>query len=169
MGNGLFNCKCNCNENQGASFIIEEISDDYYAIKRKRNSIIKNVNSLFCSTCKRDLENQFEINTSKSKIIPINSNNYESSINSYNKQILLNSYNNSFTNKEETIKSIKLLYHQKFFNNFDEELNEGLSLEISYIILIQSVIRGWLYKLSLFPNNNNNNNSNSLFSGNAGE
>ena len=146
MGNGLFNCKCNCNENQGASFIIEEISDDYYPIKRKRNSIIKNVNSLFCSACRIDSENKYELNTSKSKIIPINSNNYESSINSYNKQILFHSYNNSFTNKEETIKNIKLLYHQKFFNNLDEELNEGLSLEISYIILLQSIIRGWLFR-----------------------
>lgn len=152
MGNGIFNCKCNCNENQGASFIIEEISDDYFPIKRKRNSLIKNFNSLLCNTCQKDIESKQEINSSdlKSKgIIPIETNNYESSLN-YNRQALLQSYNNSFTNKEETIKNINILYKNYILNNLDEELHDELSLQLNYLIFLQSYIRGWLYREKYF-------------------
>ena len=50
MGIDILNCKCNCNENQGASFIFDEISDDYLPIKRRKNSLTKNVDNLFCNS-----------------------------------------------------------------------------------------------------------------------
>ena len=64
MGIDVLNCKCNCNENQGSSFIFEEISDDYLPVRRKRSSLLKNVNSFLCNSCRRDLESKDEINSS---------------------------------------------------------------------------------------------------------
>ena len=149
MGIDVLNCKCNCNENQGASFIFEEISDDYLPIKRKRNSIIKNVNSFFCNSCKKDIEKNNEINSSKyisNKIIPINTNKYEHSKNLIFKQSM-QSYQKYFEEKEGTINNINIIYNQNYIiNNLEQKLNDELNTQIYYIILIQAVIRGWLFR-----------------------
>ena len=150
MGLDILNCKCNCNENQGASFIFEEISDDYLPLKRKRSSLIKNVNSLFCNSCKKNLEYKNEINSSQNisqKIIPINSNSYEYSSNLCYKKATLQSYNKYFQKKEGTINNINIIYnHNYIFNNSDERFNNELNTQLNFIILLQSVVRGWLFR-----------------------
>lgn len=150
MGIDVLDCKCNCNENQGASFIFEEISDDYLPIKRRRNSLIKNVNSIFCNSCKKDIENKQEINTSQNtskKIIPINTANYEHTRNIYFKKTSVKSYSNTFTKKDKTINNINIIYNQNYIlNNIDEKLNDELNTQINYITLLQAVVRGWLFR-----------------------
>ena len=150
MGIDILDCKCNCNENQGASFIFEEISDDYLPLKRKRNSIIKNVNSFLCNSCKQNLENKQEINSTQylsHKILPINSNSIEYSRNLCYKKASIQSYNKYFQKKEGTINNINIIYNQNYiFNNLEDNFNNELNTQTNYIILIQSVIRGWLYR-----------------------
>ena len=150
MGIDALNCKCNCNENQGASFIFEEISDDYLPIKRRRNSLIKNVNSIFCN-CKNSKEIKQEINTSQfssQKIIPNNTSTYQHSKILYYKQLSPSkSYKDSFPKKKGTITNINIIYNQNYiFNNSDESLFEELNMQTNFIILLQSNIKGWLFR-----------------------
>ena len=59
MGNN-----CNCKDNSmEVSFIFEDGNDIYKPIKKKRYSIIKNVNNILCK-CQNDLDNNKEINSS---------------------------------------------------------------------------------------------------------
>ena len=142
MGIDVLNCKCNCNENQGASFIFEEISDDYLPIKRKRHSLIKNVNSLLCNSCKNNKELKQEINSSQfssHKIIPLNSNSYRHSKILYHKK--------SSIKEEGTINNINIIYNQNYiFNNPEEKLDEELNIKINFIIILQANIRGWIFR-----------------------
>jgi hypothetical protein len=150
MGIDILNCKCNCNENQGASFIFDEISDDYLPKKRRKNSLNKNVDNFLCNSCKKDLENKQEINTSQNtskKIIPINTSTYEHSRNLYFKKITMQSYSNTYTKKDKTINNINIIYNQNYIlNTFEDQLNDDLNINLSYLILLQAVIRGWLFR-----------------------
>ena len=154
MGIDVLNCKCNCNENQGSSFIFEEISDDYLPVRRKRSSLIKNFNSFLCNSCRRDLESKDEINSSNylsQKIIPINTNKYEHSKIFYKKETPLQSYSNYLDKKEGTINNINIIYNQNYiFNNLEEKFNDQLNTQINFIILLQAVIRGWLFREKYF-------------------
>ena len=138
MGLEALNCQCNCSENQD-SFIFEGVTDQYFPIKRKKNTYVKKVNSLFCNACKRDeeIEKLQEINIIKNKInsrniLSYSSNNmFENSLNLYNKRTSLNSNSAS--------SSIVI-------NNLDENIIDYLDIQIDLVIIFQSIIRGWLYR-----------------------
>ena len=138
MGLEALNCQCNCAENQD-SFIFEGVTDQYFPIKRKKNTYVKKVNSIFCNACKRDeeIEKLQEIDIIKNKI---NSRNISlnNSQNFYNKRTSLNSnYNllNSSSNSSICI------------HNLDEKINDELDyIQIDLIIFFQSIFRGWLYR-----------------------
>ena len=138
MGLEALNCQCNCSENQD-SFIFEGVTDQYFPIKRKKNTYVKKVNSLFCNACKRDeeIEKLQEINIIRNKInsrniLSYSSNNmFENSLNLYNKRTSLNSNSAS--------SSIVI-------NNLDENIIDYLDIQIDLVIIFQSIIRGWLYR-----------------------
>ena len=138
MGLEALNCQCNCSENQD-SFIFEGVTDQYFPIKRKKNTYVKKVNSLFCNACKRDeeIEKLQEINIIKNKInsrniLSYSSNNmFENSLNLYNKRTSLNSNSAS--------SSIVI-------NNLDENIIDYLDIQIDLVLIFQSIIRGWLYR-----------------------
>ena len=138
MGLEALNCQCNCSENQD-SFIFEGVTDQYFPIKRKKNTYVKKVNSLFCNACKRDeeIEKLQEINIIKNKInsrniLSYSSNNmFENSLNLYNKRTSLNS---NSANSSIVI------------NNLDENIIDYLDIQIDLVLIFQSIIRGWLYR-----------------------
>ena len=148
MGIDIENCKCNCNDNQGASFIFEEISDDYLPVKRKCSSLLR---SFFCNSCRKNIESKQEIksaNISSKKKAPINTNKCQEANNFYFKKTSsIQSYNKYFDKKEGTIKNINAIYNKKYnSNNLEDKLNEELNIQINFIILLQAVIKGWLFR-----------------------
>ena len=133
MGVDSLNCKCNCSDNQGDSFIFDGVSDDYFPIKRKKNTYIKRVNNILCNRCQRDeyMEKLQEIDIIKSKNVNSSySNILENSQNFYNKRTSLNSSGNS---------SI-------IVNDLDEKIYNDLDIQMDILIFIQSIIRGCLYR-----------------------
>ena len=138
MGLEALNCQCNCSENQD-SFIFEGVTDQYFPIKRKKNTYVKKVNSLFCNACKRDeeIEKLQEINIIRNKInsrniLSYSSNNmFENSLNLNNKRTSLNS---NSANSSIVI------------NNLDENIIDYLDIQIDLVLIFQSIIRGWLYR-----------------------
>ena len=139
MGIDSLNCQCNCSE-QGDSFIFEGVSDYYFPIKRKKNTYMKKVNNILCSTCKRneDIEKLQEIDIIKNKNFNTSYNNYlENSQNFYNKRTSLNSNYNILNSSGN---SSLIIY------NLDEKIGEGLDIQFDILILFQSIIRGWLYR-----------------------
>ena len=127
------NCKCNCSENQGDSFIFEGVSDNYFPIRRKKNTYMKKVNNILCNTCQRDedLEKLQEIDIINYKNVNCSlSNILENSQNLCNKRTSLNSSGNS---------SI-------IVNDIDEKIYYDLDIQIDIVIFIQSMIRGFLFR-----------------------
>lgn len=140
MGIDSLNCQCNCSENQGDSFIFEGVSDYYFPIKRKKNTYMKKVNNILCSTCKRDedVEKLQEIDIIKNKnLISSYSNYLENSQNFYNKKTSLNSNYNILNSSGN---SSLIIY------NLDEKISDGLDIQLDILIVFQSIIRGWLYR-----------------------
>ena len=142
MGLEALNCQCNCAENQD-SFIFEGVTDQYFPIKRKRNTYVKRVNSLLCNVCKREeeMEKLQEIKIIKNKLnskiinLSYSNNNLENSQYFYNKRTSLNSnFLNSSSNSSILI------------NNLDENINDYLDIQIDLLIIFQSIIRGWLFR-----------------------
>ena len=133
MGMESLNCKCNCSENQGDSFIFEGVSDNYFPIRRKKNTYMKKVNNILCNTCQRDedLEKLQEIDIINYKNVNCSlSNILENSQNLCNKRTSLNSSGNS---------SI-------IVNDIDEKIYYDLDIQIDIVIFIQSMIRGFLFR-----------------------
>ena len=133
MGVESLNCKCNCSENQGDSFIFEGVSDNYFPIRRKKNTYMKKVNNILCNTCQRDedLEKLQEIDIINYKNVNCSlSNILENSQNLCNKRTSLNSSGNS---------SI-------IVNDIDEKIYYDLDIQIDIVIFIQSMIRGFLFR-----------------------
>ena len=133
MGMESLNCKCNCSENQGDSFIFEGVSDNYFPIRRKKNTYMKKVNNILCNTCQRDedLEKLQEIDIINYKNVNCSlSNILENSQNLCNKRTSLNSSGNS---------SI-------IVNDIDEKIYYDLDIQIDIVIFIQSMIRGFLLR-----------------------
>ena len=133
MGVESLNCKCNCSENQGDSFIFEGVSDNYFPIRRKKNTYMKKVNNILCNTCQRDedLEKLQEIDIINYKNVNCSlSNILENSQNLCNKRTSLNSSGNS---------SI-------IVNDIDEKIYNDLDIQIDIVIFIQSMIRGFLFR-----------------------
>ena len=133
MGIESLNCKCNCSENQGDSFIFEGVSDNYFPIRRKKNTYMKKVNNILCNTCQRDedLEKLQEIDIINYKNVNCSlSNILENSQNLCNKRTSLNSSGNS---------SI-------IVNDIDEKIYYDLDIQIDIVIFIQSMIRGFLFR-----------------------
>ena len=133
MGMESLNCKCNCSENQGDSFIFEGVSDNYFPIRRKKNTYMKKVNNILCNTCQRDedLEKLQEIDIINYKNVNCSlSNILENSQNLCNKRTSLNSSGNS---------SI-------IVNDIDEKIYNDLDIQIDIVIFIQSMIRGFLFR-----------------------
>ena len=133
MGMESLNCKCNCSENQGDSFIFEGVSDNYFPIKKKKNTYMKKVNNILCNTCQRDedLEKLQEIDIINYKNVNCSlSNILENSQNLCNKRTSLNSSGNS---------SI-------IVNDIDEKIYYDLDIQIDIVIFIQSMIRGFLFR-----------------------
>ena len=140
MGIDSLNCQCNCSENQGDSFIFEGVSDYYFPIKRKKNTYMKKVNNILCSSCKRDedVEKLQEIDIIKNKnLISSYSNYLENSQNLYNKKTSLNSNYNILNSSGN---SSLIIY------NLDEKISDGLDIQLDILIVFQSIIRGWLYR-----------------------
>ena len=133
MGMESLNCKCNCSENQGDSFIFEGVSDNYFPIRRKKNTYMKKVNNILCNTCQRDedLEKLQEIDIINYKNVNCSlSNILENSQNLCNKRTSLNSSGNS---------SI-------IVNDIDEKIYYDLDIQLDIVIFIQSMIRGFLFR-----------------------
>ena len=133
MGMESLNCKCNCSENQGDSFIFEGVSDNYFPIRRKKNTYMKKVNNILCNTCQRDedLEKLQEIDIINYKNVNCSlSNILENSQNLCNIRTSLNSSGNS---------SI-------IVNDIDEKIYYDLDIQIDIVIFIQSMIRGFLFR-----------------------
>ena len=133
MGMESLNCKCNCSENQGDSFIFEGVSDNYFPIRRKKNTYMKKVNNILCNTCQRDedLEKLQEIDIINYKNVNCSlSNILENSQNLCNKRTSLNSSGNS---------SI-------IVNDIDEKIYYDLDIQLDIVIFIQSMIRGLLFR-----------------------
>ena len=133
MGMESLNCKCNCSENQGDSFIFEGVSDNYFPIRRKKNTYMKKVNNILCNTCQRDedLEKLQEIDIINYKNVNCSlSNILENSQNLCNKRTSLNSSGNS---------SI-------IVNDIDEKIYYDLDIQIDIVIFIQSMVRGFLFR-----------------------
>ena len=133
MGMESLNCKCNCSENQGDSFIFEGVSDNYFPIRRKKNTYMKKVNNILCNTCQRDedLEKLQEIDIINYKNVNCSlSNILENSQNLCNKRTSLNSSGNS---------SI-------IVNDIDEKIYYDLDIQIDIVIFIQSMIWGFFFR-----------------------
>ena len=143
MGLEALNCQCICSENQGESFIFDGVSDNYFPIKRKRNSKIKSVNSFFCNACKRvkDIEKLQEINIIK------NNNRFSRNSNSFNLDNSQNFCNNRTSlNSNYIINSSDEINNSNYIYNLEEGFDDGLDMQIIIILYIQSNIRGWLYR-----------------------